>query len=552
VIAVTLLCLASTCVVAESVAFELALGRAELANVDAGEIAAGLHDAAFDVLPPGERQAGPARNHANWYRITLSEPWNDREVPLLVLYAPFANIVTVSMPPEYRPLRRTLRDPDLDPRYSRHALVFELPRELGPGQPIYLRFEAGRRFPARVAIATRAEFSAGDLDYQRRITTILTTIAIMLVVAAAFGVVLREIEFGLLAGALFCQLLYLLLLTGEAYTMPLLRELGAFGILPVWFARALGSALLLEFSVRFLALTRHTPWIAWFLRAAACVFLALIPLAFIGPLRGVVPWIGSGLVFITFLLALTAALMAWRRGSRPAGIFLLGWLPTLLLDALRELQLLGVGDAYPGNEYAQPLALAFAAVMFSTALADRMLAVRRERDDARDEARRDPLTGVLNRAAIVERLRNGIEEAWGAGHPLAVLFLDLDRFKTINDGHGHALGDACLAAVVRCVIRELRHGDAFGRYGGEEFVVVLPGASAVDARAVAERVRADVERSCREVEGKLIGLTISVGVAAYAGGMQSSADLIAEADDAMYEAKRKGRNCVFVYGRDTG
>jgi diguanylate cyclase (GGDEF)-like protein len=190
--------------------------------------------------------------------------------------------------------------------------------------------------------------------------------------------------------------------------------------------------------------------------------------------------------------------------------------------------------------------------MFSTALADRMLAVRRERDDARDEARRDPLTGVLNRAAIVERLRNGIEEAWGAGQPLAVLFLDLDRFKTINDGHGHALGDACLAAVVRCVIRELRHGDAFGRYGGEEFVVVLPGASAVDARAVAERVRADVERSCREVEGKLIGLTISVGVAAYAGGMQSSADLIAEADDAMYEAKRKGRNCVFVYGRDTG
>jgi diguanylate cyclase (GGDEF)-like protein len=226
-------------------------------------------------------------------------------------------------------------------------------------------------------------------------------------------------------------------------------------------------------------------------------------------------------------------------------------MPALVLDALRELQLLGVASIYPGNEYAQPLALAFAAVMFSTGLADRMLAVRRERDDARDEARRDPLTGVLNRAAIVERLRHGIDEAWSAGNPLAVLFLDLDRFKAINDGYGHAVGDACLAAVVRCVSRELRHGDAFGRYGGEEFVVVLPGASAVDARAVAERVRQDVEQSCAEVNGFPIGLTISIGVAAYAGGTQSSADLIAEADNAMYEAKRKGRNRVFVHGRDT-
>ncbi|HET9484627.1 MAG TPA: GGDEF domain-containing protein, partial [Xanthomonadales bacterium] len=122
-----------------------------------------------------------------------------------------------------------------------------------------------------------------------------------------------------------------------------------------------------------------------------------------------------------------------------------------------------------------------------------------------------------------------------------------DDFKRINDTLGHAVGDACLKAVVDNAHRELRQADTLGRWGGEEFIVVLDGAYATHALAVAERIRGDVEFRCREVEGHPVRLTVSIGVAEMVPGDRAAAVVVARADQALYEAKRRGRNRVVVY-----
>jgi diguanylate cyclase (GGDEF)-like protein len=526
--------------------FELARWRGDAPRE---EVVRGVHDAQFEPLPVGTRHLAPAARSNTWWRLRLEASWHGAEPPVLALYAPYGNRITVYVPPDYVGRERTLRDPDFDPRHTRHALSYRLPAELGPGTPIYVELAGGRRAAVRAAIEDLAVFEAGEVVYQRRISAILTVIAVMFVVVGAFALALREVLFALLAGALGAQWIYALLITGEAYALPLLRELAGAGVIAVWVFRALGSGLLLLFTVRFLDLALHAPRLKRVLSVAAWSFLVLAVLAVAVPLsvsQRTLPLLGNVLLFGSAALALLGAAIAWHHGSRAARFFLLAWLPVLSLDVLRQAQLLGVAPPHWGNEYLLPAALAFAALMFSSGLAERMLTVRHERDAARREAERDPLTGVLNRAAISARLRAACDEAWLTRNPVSILFLDLDRFKEINDGLGHALGDACLAALVARIAKELRQGDSLGRYGGEEFLVVLPGASAADAAAIAERIRADVALGCRSVAGEAVGLTISIGVAQFGGGTQPPDALVAAADAAMYEAKRLGRNRVIV------
>jgi len=184
-------------------------------------------------------------------------------------------------------------------------------------------------------------------------------------------------------------------------------------------------------------------------------------------------------------------------------------------------------------------ALIVATGMFSTALA-------RLGERQRLEARRDSLTGSFNRRVFDEHFAREAERSRRLGMQLAVLFVDLDHFKRINDSHGHATGDLVLQAAARCFESALRETDLLFRWGGEEFVVLMPHTSGPEIAPVAERLRAALagEPLFELGGGAEIRITASIGAALAPELPCDSAQLIARADAACYEAKQLGRDRV--------
>jgi two-component system cell cycle response regulator len=162
-----------------------------------------------------------------------------------------------------------------------------------------------------------------------------------------------------------------------------------------------------------------------------------------------------------------------------------------------------------------------------------------------ESALRDGLTKAFNKRYFTERLESEYLYAVRHETPLALMFLDIDHFKRINDVHGHPAGDAVLVELAKLAQGALRNEDIFSRYGGEEFAVISRGTAASEAEALAERLRSAVEGHAFSFEGKPIAVTISVGIArAPREGTGSPGEFVALADEAMYTAKRAGRNRV--------
>lgn len=162
----------------------------------------------------------------------------------------------------------------------------------------------------------------------------------------------------------------------------------------------------------------------------------------------------------------------------------------------------------------------------------------------RIQATSDDLTGLSNRRVVLEQLDRELRRARHEKKPIAVAMADLDNFKQINDRHGHSAGDAVLRQVARCLQLELRDYDSIGRYGGEEFFFVLPGCDDAAALVAMERVRARVAATPAHWEGVLLPITISIGIAWTDPEGLSAAALADGADDALYRAKDRGRNCI--------
>jgi len=183
----------------------------------------------------------------------------------------------------------------------------------------------------------------------------------------------------------------------------------------------------------------------------------------------------------------------------------------------------------------------------------RILELQRELLDAREELRvqatHDSLTGLWNRASILETLDKELARAQREGHPLAMLMIDVDHFKLVNDTHGHQAGDAMLREVARRIRSTIRRYDTAGRYGGEEFVVVLPATDLAGGMTQAERIRQTIAGEGVAASGKLVEVTCSIGVCSWpASGPGDAPLLIHGADEALYQAKRSGRNRVSASG----
>ena len=170
--------------------------------------------------------------------------------------------------------------------------------------------------------------------------------------------------------------------------------------------------------------------------------------------------------------------------------------------------------------------------------------LERARASAEEQARTDELTGMRNRRAFYEVGDLAVAQAIRYRDPLALILLDIDHFKKINDTWGHATGDEVLRLVALIVQRTIRTSDVAGRVGGEEFAILLPRANAADAVAMAERLRVAMEKAPLYHDQGEIHFTSSFGVALAGGEANTLEKLLADADRALYEAKESGRNRV--------
>ena len=162
-------------------------------------------------------------------------------------------------------------------------------------------------------------------------------------------------------------------------------------------------------------------------------------------------------------------------------------------------------------------------------------------------ANQDALTGAANRRAVLEALESQLSKAQRQRTPLALLMLDIDHFKRVNDQHGHLAGDQVLRHFVHVVRQRLRATDMLGRYGGEEFLLLLPGTDLAGAQQLAQQLCQAVQAAPCDWQGQRIAVTVSIGVACAAAGHSRSWEaLLQAADQALYRAKDNGRNRVEV------
>jgi diguanylate cyclase (GGDEF)-like protein len=167
--------------------------------------------------------------------------------------------------------------------------------------------------------------------------------------------------------------------------------------------------------------------------------------------------------------------------------------------------------------------------------------LRRRAEAASEMSMTDALTGLLNRYGLQRALQRELSEARRYARPLSCLLLDVDFFKTINDTHGHAAGDAALVQAARVLTESVRGSDVVCRYGGEEFLVLAPETDARGALSLAEKIRLAVSARLFGDGGRAFPLTLSAGVAELRPG-ESGNDMIARADLALYQAKQRGRD----------
>jgi diguanylate cyclase (GGDEF)-like protein len=253
-----------------------------------------------------------------------------------------------------------------------------------------------------------------------------------------------------------------------------------------------------------------------------------------------------------------AAYEFWRGRSEP---LVSRWPAIFMLFAHGALYLLRtpLGAMLPwspsGNQVFDSVwltVLSFEALLFTIAIAFILLAMAKERTEHRHKtaALVDPLTGIANRRAFLQESEAQLRRQATDPRPTAVLLLDLDNFKSINDRFGHAIGDRVLQIFAEVASAGLRRTDHVGRLGGEEFAALLPDTARDRAVAVAERIRVVFAETTREVDGRPVVATVSIGVVLSQDAVLDIAALLAQADHALYCAKEKGRNRVEVASLD--
>jgi diguanylate cyclase (GGDEF)-like protein len=511
-------------------------------DAPAAEVIAGNHDAAL-VEIDGNTLSEPNKN-GNWWRLRsdIDIPADDR--PQLVLENPFLNRIDAWLPGQSTPSRHALFGAYADARYSTRALVVDLPDGLSAGAPLWLRVDALARTPIVVSIQTHDAVHRADLTHVAWRSAVLATLLALAMLGLAFWYGSGERAHGYFAGMLVVAALYLACMGGE------IRYLG-------WAAqpftdspaaqRLLGCAGVIfcnMFQHLYLDLPRQMPRANAVLMGLALWMLAIAIVNTVHTHAWVARAGNAGLAASALIILLSSAWLAMR-GNAQGRVVLLSWLPLVVLVVVRAMEMMGIWQgAAQWTVLALDASFALAALGLTLGLTNKLLELRRDRDHASALASRDGLTGALSRHAIEQGLASTLDKAARLNDAaVSIAFVDLDHFKQINDQHGHAVGDQYLRYVVMRLRNCLRGRDLLGRYGGDEFLLVMPGTRRADAQLVAQRL-CDVV-SCRpiDVSGIHIHASVSIGIAEHRPH-ESAAALLERADVALYASKSAGRGRV--------
>ncbi|GAB2551083.1 hypothetical protein GCM10027065_23000 [Rhodanobacter koreensis] len=502
------------------------------------------HNGLLQSFNPSLLERFPHGAKGSWVVIAPQPPWDNRE-RVLTIYPPPLGAVTVYE----RDQSWTLALDDFStPIHGHGRLAWRIPADQAASEPILLKFESTETLSAPVSFSLLpwADYMQQDAQWLVFASACFAVMLAMVLMALCFALMLRDITYAWYAGYVVCYALIQGIQTGFVFHPLGWAWLSGMIVTAGSVAVALSVSFAALFMMRFCELRRYAPLLRVPIVALSIGMIQLVLMRFsqIPLLIEVAQVLLNPLLMIGATLLLTAAIVAAARGSRQAWFFLVGWTPLLLLTAMTSSQ---VNGALPQLGWLNDASLAggaFEAVVLSLGLADRALRLRHDRDIVRVLADHDALTNILNRRAWSERA--GVLLACMPPRPIALLFLDLDHFKLLNDYRGHNTGDRALVAVAKSLLAELRPGDLLGRYGGEEFVALLDGASAQQAMQVATRLCRRVHRLEIPVSEDAQLLSISIGIAMRQDG-DDVESLVERADQAMYDAKLNGRNRVSLY-----
>jgi diguanylate cyclase (GGDEF)-like protein len=483
----------------------------------------------------------PREQLGTWVVIAAQPPWNNEE-RVLSIYPPSLGAISVV---ENGQLHRLAMDDFSASEHGHGRLAWRIPLTQAASVPILLRFEPSPMLssPVQFQIESWAEYMQSDAQWLVFASACFAVMLAMVLMALCFGLMLRDVTYAWYAGYIVCYALIQGVQTGFVFHPLEWQWLSGEAWMVGSAAVALSVAFASLFMIRFCDMQRHVRalWVPIMAVAAGMTQLVLMRCSGVPLLINVAQTLLNPLLMIGALLLLLAAIVAAARGSRQAWFFLAGWTPLLLLTAMSSAQVNGALPQLAWLNDASLAAGAFEALVLSLGLADRALQLRQDRDMVQVLADQDALTESLNRRAWSEGASAML--ANGASRPLALLFLDLDHFKLLNDLHGHNTGDRALVAVSNTLKAELRPADLFGRYGGEEFVALLDSTAAEEAMQVATRLCRRVHRLEIPVRDDQQMLSISIGVAMLRSG-DTLESFIERADQAMYRAKLHGRNRV--------
>jgi diguanylate cyclase (GGDEF)-like protein len=328
----------------------------------------------------------------------------------------------------------------------------------------------------------------------------------------------------------------------------------------------LACAMAALFTRLFLQTRSHSPGIDRALVGLMAAGLAILPVAVFLP-RHLVFWYDHLLAAATIAVAYGAGIVSFRRGFKPATYYLIAFLVVFLGAALMVARNFGL-PASLLTDYGIQIGSALEVVLLSMGLGDRINTLRREKEQAQGEARErertalllqeseermryqaqhDPLTGLPNRWLLRDRLLQAAARAKRDRTAFAVVLVDLDNFKAVNDTLGHDVGDLLLVEVAQRLSGCIRERDTIARLGGDEFVFVLEGLAAPEDSALVARKIVEVLSSPFPIAGELLRTSPSIGISLYPEDGQDADFLLKFADIAMYRAKAAGRNCYHFY-----